>query len=55
MAMVCFVAGNLITTILLFAEKSHCGVFFVCICVTGALNWVSGYTFTKTLIHIAKI
>ena len=55
MAMVCFVAGNLITTILLFVEESRCGVFFVCICVTGALNWVSGFTFTKTLIHIAKI
>jgi len=55
MAMVCFVAGNLITTILIFAEEPRCGMFFVFFCVTGALNWVSGYTFTKTLPHIAKI
>jgi len=53
MAMVCFVAGNLVTTILVFIHETPCGVFFVCMCLTVALNWVSGYTFTKTLVHIA--
>jgi len=53
MAMICFVAGNLVTTILTFVDKTTCGVFFVCMCVTVALNGVSGYTFTQTLVHIA--
>jgi hypothetical protein len=53
MAMVCFVAGNLVTGILIFIHETPCGVFFVCMCLTVALNGVSGYTFTKTLVHIA--
>ena len=53
MAMICFVVGNLVSTTLLFRDNTTCGVFFVCMCVAVALNGVSGYTFTQTLVHIA--
>ena len=53
--MITFVIANLATTLLTFDTDVQSEEFFIIIMFASTFNGVSGYTFSKTLYHIASI